>query len=150
MKKALKWVGYSICAISFGLCVASYMSAQSITEIFGSGITFRSYNPVIKADGSLTIEDLAGTDLKVFDSSGNEVATGDITAGDDFLLGAAGSTFGGFAASVTPTEDSRIFSFPEIASTIVTPGDTTAISNQGYIKIAIGGADFLIPVFEDE
>jgi hypothetical protein len=104
----------------------------------------------MKVGGSLTVETLAGTDLKVIDSSGNDVTTGDITAGDDFLLGSAGSSFGGFASSVTPLTTTRVLTVPEIASTIVTPGNTATIANQGYIKIAIGASTFRIPILEDE
>jgi hypothetical protein len=149
-KKILKATAKVIGAVSFALVGASLLYGQSITEILGSGLVFRTNNPVIKVPGTLTVETLAGTDLKVFDTSGNDVTTGDVTAGDDFLLGSAASSFGGFAASVTPATTTRVLAFPAIASTIATPGNTSAISNAGYIKITIGGTDFRIPVLEDE
>ena len=143
MKKALKRVFVALGATCIVLVGAELLFAQSVTEVIGN-LVFRGNNPKIQAAGTLTVETLAGTDLATFDTSGNQVVTGDVTVGDDIIFAGTDAQLDFSASTNTAT---RIIKVPAIASVIVTPGATTALASTGYILITVAGTPAKIALY---
>lgn len=105
-----------------------------------------------------TSGDVSG-DWRAFDGILEDGGAGRTITGDAQFIRArlnAGSTVTGdvmlfeLLAKEGATDWELLGSVPAVTGVFVAPGNTSAISNAGYVKVKIGGTAYRIPVLEDE
>lgn len=111
-------------------------------------------SPILKGTSGAVSGDWRAADLILEDEGAGRTITGDaefIRARPNLASTVTGDVM--FAELLTAegaTNWELFASFPAVSSVFVAPGNTTALSNQGYVKVKIGGTAYRIPVLEDE
>jgi hypothetical protein len=124
-------------------------SAKACANLIGLEVS-----PILKGTSGNVSGDWRAADLILEDEGAGRTITGDaefIRARPNLASTVTGDVM--FAELLTAegaTNWELFASFPAVASVFVAPGNTSAISNAGYLKIKVGGTAYRLVVLEDE